>query len=361
MVTRALAEHGAELKIGQAALVLMTPDGAVRAMIGGRDYGASQFNRAAQAMRQPGSAFKLFVYLAGLDAGFTPDTRMVDEPIRIGRWRPVNYTGTYRGPVSVREAVARSINTVAVKVSEQAGRPRVIDYARRLGITTELAPRPSLALGSQEVRLVELTGAYAALANGGYPALSYGIAEIRGRDGSLLYRRTPPTRRVLSAGQVGAMNDMLSSVIAWGTGRNADIGRPAAGKTGTSQDWRDAWFIGYTPDYVAGIWVGNDDNAPMDKVTGGGLPALIWREVMSRMHDGRPAARLPGGAIRTVQTPASPDNAGGQPTAPGRVLGPVLSPADELPAPPAGAAKRRAEDASDVFRGPASTRGVFAR
>ena len=354
-VETALAAEGADLGVAQAAMVVLSPSGAVRAMVGGRDYGASQFNRATQALRQPGSAFKLFVYLAGLEAGFRPDDRLIDGPVRIGRWRPTNYGGGYRGEITLREALAGSVNTVAVKVSERAGRERVIATARRLGITTPLKPEPSLALGSHEVRLVELTGAYAALANDGFPALTYGIAEIRDRSGEVLFRWRPPVRRAVPQWQVGAMNDMLAHAVEHGTGRNARIGRPAAGKTGTSQNWRDAWFIGYTAQLVAGIWVGNDDNTPMNEVTGGNLPARLWGNFMGKALAGSKIAALPGGhADRPAGTP--PPAATLTPAAPVT----RKASATDNPAP-----RRRkvttAGDDAPIRIGPASTQGLFER
>jgi penicillin-binding protein 1A len=276
-----LEKNGERLGVAQAALVAMTPDGAVRAMVGGRDYRESVFNRAAQARRQPGSAFKLFIYLAGLEAGIGPDALFDDAPISIGRWEPKNYEGSYAGQVSVRQAVARSINTVAVQVAERAGRRRVIEAAERLGITAELKPHPSLALGVTEVTLVELAGAYAAVAGGGIGALPHGIVEIRTRGGEVIYRRAGSgAGRVIGTGVAAELNDLLGGVISGGTGRAARLDRPAAGKTGTSSDFRDAWFFGYTAELVAGVWVGNDDGAPMKGVTGGGLPAQIWRGFM---------------------------------------------------------------------------------
>ena len=289
VVREALSKHGARLNVGQGALVALTPHGAVRAMVGGRSYAESQFNRAVQALRQPGSAFKLFVYLAGLEAGLEPDDVMRDEPVRIGDWQPRNYAGTYSGEVTLRQALARSINTVAVKVSERAGRARVIEAARRLGLTAELKPHPSLALGAAEVSLLDLTTAYAPLANGGEGVWAHAITEIRDGAGQVLYRRRGSgLGRVIGPRELAQLNDMLSAAIAEGTGKAARLGRPAAGKTGTSQDFRDAWFIGYTADLVAGVWLGNDDAAPMKGVTGGRLPARIWRDFMSAAHAGRP-------------------------------------------------------------------------
>lgn len=293
-VAEVLSGPGAKAAVSQAALVAMTPGGAVRVMVGGRDYRRSQFNRAVQAFRQPGSAFKPFVYLAGLEAGLTPEDRVVDAPLSIGGWRPRNFNGRYGGEVSLREALARSINTVAVRVSEQAGRRRVIDVSRRLGITAPLRPTPSLALGAQEVSLIELTGAYAVIANGGTGVWPYGILSIRDRDGRLLYRRqgTGPGR-MIAARDAAMLSEMLASVIDNGTGRAARLARPVAGKTGTSQDYRDAWFVGFSADLVSGVWMGNDDGRSMKRVTGGGLPARLWKAFMAAAHRGLPVRPLP--------------------------------------------------------------------
>ena len=277
----------------QAAFVALAPDGAVEAMVGGRDYGASQFNRATQALRQPGSAFKLFVYLAALEAGMRPDDLVEDAPLTVDGWRPRNYDGRYAGPVTLRTALARSLNTVAVRVSERVGRGRVAALARRLGITTPLREDPSLALGASEVSLIELTAAYATLANRGEGVWAYGIGEIRRADGSVLYRRRGSgPGRVVAEKPLREMVDMLAGVITDGTGRAARLPWPAAGKTGTSQDSRDAWFIGFTRGLVAGVWVGNDDGAPMKGVTGGGLPARLWKRFMGAALAGSPPRPL---------------------------------------------------------------------
>lgn len=279
----------------QAALLALSPDGAVRAMIGGRDYLDSAFNRATQARRQPGSAFKPLVFLTALEAGIAPDDTFTDAPLSIGNWSPRNYDGKYAGEVSVREAAARSINTVAVQLSERVGRERVIETARRLGIVSPLKAHPSLALGAFEVGLLELTGAYAAFANGGYAVQGYGVLEIRDAAGAVLFRRQGPSvaTHMIDASTLGDLNDLMQAVMESGTGRAARIGRPAAGKTGTTSDYRDAWFIGYTPDLIAGVWVGNDDNAPMNRVTGSGLPAQIWRGFMAEAMRGSEARPLP--------------------------------------------------------------------
>ena len=289
----ALAQHGDRLDIGQGALVALAPDGAVRALVGGRDHTASQFNRATQARRQPGSAFKPFVYLAGLEAGLEPDDTMVDSPVVVDGWRPRNYSGRHAGEISLQQALARSINTVAVKVAERAGREQVIEVAYRLGITSELHDHPSIALGTAEVSLLELSAAYAPFANGGQAVLPYAIVQIRGADGEVLYQRAGSgLGRVVEPALADKMTAMLAAVLDGGTGRAAKLGRPAAGKTGTSQDFRDAWFVGYTPSLIAGVWFGNDDATPMRRVTGGGLPAVVWRDFMREALGGTPAQPL---------------------------------------------------------------------
>lgn len=274
----------------EIALVAMTPNGAVCAMIGGRNYARSQFNRATQALRQPGSAFKPIVYLPALEAGLTPDTTVLDAPITVDGWTPRNFSGDFRGEVTLREAVARSINSTAVRVAESVGRDKVLQAARRLGITSELTAHPSVSLGAGEVTLLELTAAYAVFANGGNAVTPHGIVEVRtGDDVSFRYRGRS-TSRVVAAETVAAMDQLLRAVIDGGTGRAAAFGRPAAGKTGTSQNSRDAWFIGYTEKLVVGVWIGNDSGRPMARVngrsmTGGGLPAEIWRKFMRAAHD----------------------------------------------------------------------------
>ena len=289
----ALRTAGARRAAHQGALVALAPDGAIRAMVGGRDYGESQFNRATHALRQPGSAFKLFVFIAGLESGLAPDTPVVDGPITIDGWTPRNYGGKYMGRVAMRDALAHSLNTAAVRVSERVGRNRVVAVAERLGITAPLKAHPSVALGVSEVSLLELTSAYAVLANSGYPAWPYGILDIRDGDGRLLYRRSGGgAGRLIEPPTVAAMQSMLQDVVTSGTGKAARLSRPVAGKTGTSQDFRDAWFVGFTAELVTGVWVGNDDSAPMKHVTGGSLPARIWQGFMADALKGVPAHRL---------------------------------------------------------------------
>ena len=283
-LTEALAAQGKSRKIGQGALVAMDENGAVRAMVGGRDYSKSVFNRATQARRQPGSAFKTVVYLAAIEAGLQPDDTIEDAPITVAGWSPRNYDGEYRGPVTVREGFARSINSVAVRVGLRAGVNRVRETARRLGIESTLPADASIALGTGEVTLLELTSAYVALANGGARALPHGIVEIRNRAGDVLYRRAGSgAGRAADGAAVAAMRDLLGAAVAQGTGRAARLPQglgPAYGKTGTSQKFRDAWFVGWAGGLAAGVWLGNDDGSAMDEVTGGGYPAEIWRRFM---------------------------------------------------------------------------------
>ena len=280
-------------KIGQGALLAMAPDGAVRAMVGGRDYGKSQYNRATQARRQPGSAFKPIVFLAGLEAGLRPDTIFMDKPITVDGWSPRNYAGKYRGRINYSQALAYSSNSVAVQVMERVGRDKVVAVARRLGLTTRIPRHPSIALGTAEVGLLEMTSLYAGLANRGKGALPHGILEVRDDKGNVLYRRRGSGRgQVARPWHVAELNQMLAGVISHGTGRAAKIGRPAAGKTGTSQDYRDAWFLGYTNQLVAGVWLGNDNGAPMRRVTGGGAPARLWKDFMTTAHKGMPVLAL---------------------------------------------------------------------
>jgi penicillin-binding protein 1A len=287
-LTGALDAAGAEAKVEQGAVVVMTPNGQVRAMVGGRDYQHSEFNRAVRALRQPGSAFKLFVYLAGFQAGYDPNSVMRDSPVILDGWTPENYGGEFRGPVTLRTAFADSINTVAVKLANAADLAAVVSAARDLGITTPMRTLPSIALGVTEVRLLELTGAYAAIANGGYAVYPHAILEVRNAAGKVIYRHEAYRERVVAPEQVAQLDEVMRAVVSWGTGAAARLpNRPAAGKTGTSQEWRNAWFVGYTDRYVAGVWLGNDDNSPTNRVAGGGLPARIWKDLMLRAESVR--------------------------------------------------------------------------
>ncbi len=298
-----LAAEGGVRRAQQAALVSLAPNGAVKAMVGGRDYGESQFNRASQALRQPGSAFKPFVYLAALEeTDYTPDTQMFDGPVRIADWQPRNYGGKYYGEVTLRESFARSLNSVAVRIMQSVGPQKVADAARRLGITTPLRATGGIALGASEVTLLELTGAYATFANQGYGVWPYGVEEIRDAGGDVLYRRSPVAGPGLVVGprELSILTHLMTAVVEWGTGKAAKLERPAAGKTGTSEDFRDAWFVGFSAELVTGVWFGNDDNSAMAEVTGGSLPAGLWRRFMTRALEGRPPSTLPGSQIEVA-------------------------------------------------------------
>ncbi|MFA5041840.1 MAG: penicillin-binding protein 1A, partial [Bdellovibrionales bacterium] len=279
-VENMLAKQGEAKKVSEAALITLAPDGAVRAMTGGRNYRRSQFNRATQAMRQPGSAFKPIVYLAAIEDGMTPDDIIPDAPIKIGKYTPENYEGKYLGPVTARRALAESINTVAVRILDHVGIGKVIQTAKDLGISSPLERNAALALGASEVTPLELATVYASLASGGRAITPYAIKEIRNRSGQTLFRYddvTPP--RVVDPSSVSTLTQMMEEVMRSGTGRAARLGtRPAAGKTGTTSDYRDAWFAGFTADYTTVVWMGNDNNAPMLKVTGSSLPAVLWRD-----------------------------------------------------------------------------------
>jgi len=294
--------------VGQAALVALAPDGAVLALVGGSNYAQSQFNRAVQARRQPGSLFKIFVYLAAFNAGYTPDSVVVDQPVRIGDWEPKNFEPGYQGPVTLRTAFAQSINTVSVQLTQAVGVQEVIDVAKGLGIQTELPAVPSLALGSVEVTLLDMTAAMNAIAINTKSIEPYAIRRVRAGKGAPLYTRpetvveTPPWNRA-------ALVQLLEEVVNNGTGRAARLGRRTAGKTGTTQDFRDAWFIGFTTDIVVGVWVGNDDNSPMDKVVGGDLPAKIWHDYVHQAEQiiavpVAVAARRQSGASGATAAPA---------------------------------------------------------
>lgn len=296
-----LDADGQNLNASEAAIMLLAPDGAIRAFAGGRDYQTSQFNRAMQAQRQPGSAFKPIVFAAALEAGYDPSSAVWDEPVDLEGWTPENFGGNYRGLVTLQEALKRSINTVAAQVASQVGIGRIVEMGHRLGITSNLPELPAIALGAAEVNLLELTAAYSVFNNDGAYRQPYFITSITNSRGEVLYERQPAgARRAMSAEHAQAMSTMLQDVVLTGTGRGATLpGRRSAGKTGTSQSFRDAWFVGFTADYTAGVWVGNDDDSPMSDVTGGGLPAAIWRDIMVRAHEGLPARDLSATAPRS--------------------------------------------------------------
>ncbi|HUN95268.1 MAG TPA: penicillin-binding protein 1A [Bradyrhizobium sp.] len=290
-----LAAKSVRFNVSQGALVAMTPDGAIRAMVGGRNYAESQYNRAVTAKRQPGSAFKPFVYLTALEAGLTPDSVRQDAPINIRGWKPENFEHEYLGPVTLTQALSMSLNTVAVRLVQEVGAANVVRTAHRLGIASKLEPNASIALGTSEVSLTELVGAYVPFANGGQGITPHVVLKIRTTSGKLLYARQPDQLgQVIDPRNVAMMNTMMEETLLSGTARKGEIpGWTAAGKTGTSQDFRDAWFIGYTPYLITGVWLGNDDNSPTKKATGGGLPVEVWARFMRAAHQGVPVAALP--------------------------------------------------------------------
>ncbi|MBL0318561.1 MAG: hypothetical protein IPP74_04615 [Alphaproteobacteria bacterium] len=282
------------MKASQGAMIVMTPDGQIKAMIGGRDYQKSQYNRATKALRQPGSLFKVFVYLSAVENGLNPNDIFIDEPITIGKWTPENFERDYIGEVTAKQAFAKSINTVAVRLGAQVGWQHIVNTAKNLGITSPLQLNPSIALGSNEVTILEMVQAFAHFPNGGRQVEAYGIKKIVNHKKKVIYKHPEPQRPYLiEQNALYKMNELMEAVVQQGTGTNANIGRPAAGKTGTSTDFRDAWFIGFTPQLVAGVWVGNDNNSPMAKTTGGSLPARIWRSFMQQAMAGKPALDIP--------------------------------------------------------------------
>lgn len=285
-----LRQYGPRYRASQASMVAMEPDGAVRAIVGGRDYGESQFNRAVGALRQPGSAFKPFVYTAAMMNGYTPRSIVPDAPITIGGWSPRNYTGRYAGNVTLTRALVKSYNTVPVRLAQAIGRGKIIETAQKMGIKSKLKAIRSLPLGVAEVSVFELTSAYAPFANGGYKIEPYGITQIHNLHGKELYnrdKRQQIPQRILPESVVAAMNPILTQVVEIGTGRRAQLDNiPAAGKTGTTNSYIDAWFVGYTGNYVAGVWYGNDNNSPTARATGGSLPAMTWNQFMRYAHAG---------------------------------------------------------------------------
>jgi penicillin-binding protein 1A len=317
-LTEELAKNGDKQHVGQGAIVSMTPDGAVRALVGGRNYADSQFNRAVAAKRQPGSAFKPFVYLTALERGLTPDTVREDKAISVKGWHPENYSREYFGPVTLKQALAMSLNTVSVRLVLEFGAPAVVRTAHRLGISSKLEANPSIALGTSEVSVLELVSAFAPFANGGDAITPHVVERVRGADGKVLYARKPDSLgRIIEPQYVSMMNAMMQETLLTGTARKADIqGWPAAGKTGTSQDFRDAWFVGYTAHLVTGVWLGNDDNSPMKKTTGGGMPVDVWSKFMKAGHR-RATNRRSAAANSVADAVGSAPARAGQPGGPG--------------------------------------------
>lgn len=271
--------------LSQGAILTMRPDGGIVTMIGGYDYGKSQFNRTIQARRPPGSAFKTFVFLTALEKGWKPSSKILDSPITSGKYRPKNFADTYLGTVDLETALARSLNTATIRLAEEIGIGSVIKTAKRMGIISSLERDLSLALGSSGISMLELATAYATLSNGGHKIFPYAITRISTQNGDILFERTEPKyERIIKQKHSRDISYMLQSVVNNGTGKAAKLPYPAYGKTGTSQDSRDAWFAGYTDKLVSIVWLGNDDNSPMRNITGGGLPAQIWKDVMLSGH-----------------------------------------------------------------------------
>ena len=277
----------------QGALVAIDRDGAVRALVGGKDYVSSIYDRATQAERQPGSAFKLFVYLSALESGMKPTDTIVDEPVTINGWSPRNDTRTYSGPVTLREAFSRSINTISAKIGQQVGFSTIADMARRFGLTTNISTYPAMVLGTSDVRLIEMTRAFASVANNGVAVTPYAIRRVVTADGRLLYQHDADESRVLVAPWVAAeMTDLLQSAVLSGTGAAAQIGRPVAGKTGTTQSNRDGWFIGFSSGLTTGVWMGRDDSKPIAGLYGGTAPARAFHDFMSVAVANRPVEQF---------------------------------------------------------------------
>jgi penicillin-binding protein 1A len=294
-IRRLIDGEGRKHNVSQGALVSIDGSGAVRAMVGGYDYATSQFDRASEARRQPGSAFKPFVYMAALENGMSPDSLVNDAPVKIGKWAPKNYNDKYYGPVTLTTALSRSLNSVAVQLARTVGPAAVVETAWRMGVESDLEPNLSIALGTSEVTPLELTAAFVPFANGGFRPDIHFVSRIRNAKGEVLYQhRGTHGPRIARAGVIGAMNAMMAQTISDGTARRAAFGWPAAGKTGTSQNARDAWFVGYTANLTTGVWFGNDNGAPTKNITGGSLPATAWNEFMTAAHEGVPVAALPG-------------------------------------------------------------------
>nr|WP_319391035.1 transglycosylase domain-containing protein [uncultured Cohaesibacter sp.] len=301
-LVNALDKEGKKYGVEQGALVSATPLGAVRALVGGKSYRESQFNRAVDAKRQPGSAFKPFVYLTSLELGNRPDSMRVDGPVSYNGWTPQNYSKKYMGQISLRQALALSINTIAAQLTFEVGADQVVNTAHKMGIQSKLANNLSIALGTSEVTPLELVGAYMPFANGGARATPYVIQRVVTKEGKVLYMNPNiPGPRVIEPNILSMMNQMMQETLITGTGKKAMLaGRPAGGKTGTSQNFRDAWFVGYTANLVTGVWFGNDDGSPTKHASGGNLPAETWKAYMVGAHNGMTIANLPGVSMEQI-------------------------------------------------------------
>jgi penicillin-binding protein 1A len=328
-VENSLRQYGREYHAKQAAAVLMDTDGAVRAMVGGRDYGESQFNRATDALRQPGSSFKPYVYATALMNGFKPTTIVVDSPVCIGNWCPHNFSGGFSGSMTLTQAIIRSINVIPVKLSialgngnPKIGRAKIKDTARKAGLRTPLPDTPSMPIGADEVTVLDHTGGYTMFPNGGRPATPHALLEVRTGNGELVFRWDRDGKKpaqVLPAQVASDMNLMMSKVVEEGTAKRAQLdGIKAAGKTGTTNAFRDAWFVGFTGNYVCGVWFGNDDYTSTNRMTGGSLPAQTWHDIMAYAHQGIELKQIPGLAPQapTAPQPRVAEAAGSGPDAP---------------------------------------------
>jgi penicillin-binding protein 1A len=331
-VEETLRDYGRQYGARQAATAVMENDGTLRALVGGRDYSESQFNRATDANRQPGSSFKPYVYSAAFIHGLKPTTVVVDGPVCIGNWCPHNYSGGYSGSHTLTSALVRSINTIPVKLSitigngnPRAGRNKIVDLAKKMGLRTPLPDTPSLPIGADEVTVFDHTAAFATFPNGGLAVTPHAILEVRSATGELIWRFDrdgPKPRRVMPQQVAADINMILNQAVEAGTGRRAIVdGVKAAGKTGTTNAYRDAWFVGYTGNMVAGIWYGNDDYAPTNRMTGGSLPAMTWKKIMAYAHQGIELKPIPG-------VPAHPG-----PVGPPVAAAPGARPGDEIPRP----------------------------
>jgi penicillin-binding protein 1A len=360
-IRRLVDEKGKALNVSQGALVSIDNSGAVRAMVGGYDYANSQFDRASEARRQPGSAFKPFVFMAALEQGRTPDSVRNDAPIKIGKWTPENYNGKYYGQVTLATALAKSLNSVAAQLAMEVGPEAVVEAAHRMGVESPLQANSSLSLGTSEVTPLELTAAYVPFANGGYRPEVHFVQRVTTTEGEVLYEfNGGNTPRVVRSDVVGMMNSMMAGAVEAGTARKAAFAWPSAGKTGTSQNSRDAWYVGYTANLTTGVWFGNDDGAGMKKVTGGALPAQAWHEFMVAAHEGVPVAQLPGtwhsggggevaasGAVPSGDLEAFPDApAMGQDYGAGEPTSGIRPPADV-----GGPAQKRSTSILDILMG----------